>query len=95
MQKQENLALKETIDRMRFELDEASATDIKTGSMLHQRAGTSGPQTLSRNLGDELSRRLIEVERVRQESEEGDSVVETIVTTQRTRVSECGQSCSQ
>ncbi|CAD6590003.1 MAG: hypothetical protein TREMPRED_005592 [Tremellales sp. Tagirdzhanova-0007] len=85
VQKQENLALKETIDRMRFELDEASATDIKTGSMLHQRAGTSGPQTLSRNLGDELSRRLIEVERVRQESEEGDSVVETIVTTQRTR----------
>ena len=90
VQKQENLALKEMIDRMRFDLDDARAN---AGSMLYQRPGTSGPQTLSRNLGDELNRRLLEAERVRQESEDGDSVVETIVTTHRTRVSACGKSC--
>ena len=46
------------------------------------------PQTLSRNLGDELNRRLIDAERAKQESEDGESIVETIVTTQRTRVSD-------
>jgi len=87
MQKQENLALKETIDRMRFELDEARSTASNSAGVSHIRSGTSGPQTLSRNLGDELNRRLQDAERVRQESEDGESVVETMVTTQRTRVS--------
>jgi len=81
IQKQENLQLKETIDRMRFELDEA-----KTTAQGHSRGvtGSSGAPTLSRNLGAEISRRLVEAE---VSEEEEDSYVETVVTRQRTRVS--------
>lgn len=81
VQKQENLQLKETIDRMRFELDEA-----KTTAQSHSRGvtGSSGAPTLSRNLGAEISRRLVEAE---VSEEEEDSYVETVVTRQRTRVS--------
>lgn len=95
-QKQENLQLKETIDRMRYELDEArSASAANTA---HTRGSTvsSVPGTLSRNLGDELNRRLADMESVNESQEEeggdgdgegeGDSYVETVVTTQRTRV---------
>jgi hypothetical protein len=80
VQKQENLQLKETIDRMRFELDEA-----KTTAQGHSRGvtGSSGAPTLSRNLGAEISRRLVEAE---EKEEEEDSYVETVVTRQRTRV---------
>ena len=87
VQKLENLQLKETIDRMRFDLDEARAAAVS--GVDHHRAGTSTssvPQTLSRNLGDELNRRLIAAERAA-DNDDGESVVETIVTTQRTRVS--------
>lgn len=81
VQRQENLQLKETIDRMRFELDEAKST-----AQGHSRGatGSSGVPTLSRNLGAEISRRLVEAEV--QEAEEEDSYVETVVTRQRTRV---------
>ena len=80
VQKQENLQLKETIDRMRFELDEARST-----AQGHSRGvtGSSGAPTLSRNLGAEISRRLVEAE---VEEEDEDSYVETVVTRQRTRV---------
>ncbi|KAG8849946.1 hypothetical protein FRB91_009475 [Serendipita sp. 411] len=57
-QKQENLVLKETIDRLRYDLDDlrsAHATDSTRG-------GSSGPASaapsLSRTLGSELLRRL-------------------------------------
>jgi F0F1-type ATP synthase alpha subunit len=91
-QKQENLALKETIDRMRFDLDEArmAVANVVAGS--HLRSGTNGssvPQTMSRNLGDELSRRLVAADTASaagKEDEDGDSIVETVVTTQRRRV---------
>ncbi|RXK40938.1 hypothetical protein M231_01786 [Tremella mesenterica] len=85
-QKQENLQLKETIDRMRFDLDEArtAAANAGTGSG-HSKGLTSssGHPTLSRNLGDELNRRLLDAEKARDDEEDG--YVETIVTTQRTR----------
>ncbi|WWC68057.1 uncharacterized protein I206_101976 [Kwoniella pini CBS 10737] len=87
VQKQENLALKETIDRMRFDLDEARAQAANAaGSSGHraQASGSSGGGTLSRNLGDELSRRLMDAQKLQEESDE-DEVVETVVTTQRTR----------
>ena len=66
---------------MRFELDEA-----KTTAQGHSRGvtGSSGAPTLSRNLGAEISRRLVEAE---EEEAEEDSYVETVVTRQRTRVS--------
>jgi hypothetical protein len=89
VQKQENLQLKETIDRMRFDLDEARAA-AANGSGGHIRgvtAGSSNGGTMSRNLGDELNRRLMDAEMQlpRQEEDDGESVVETIVTTQRRR----------
>ncbi|WWD21593.1 hypothetical protein CI109_106079 [Kwoniella shandongensis] len=91
VQKQENLQLKETIDRMRFDLEEARVAAANAVGGSHQRgtsaAGSSTAGTLSRNLGDELNRRLMHVEKVEQEGHdsEGESFVETIVTTQRTR----------
>ncbi|WVF69679.1 hypothetical protein IAT40_004458 [Kwoniella sp. CBS 6097] len=89
-QKQENLQLKETIDRMKFDLDEARAAAANAaGKSGHSAAASSssGPGTLSRNLGDELNRRLMDAENAvkEEESDEEDSFVETIVTTQRTR----------
>jgi len=93
-QKQENLQLKETIDRMRFDLDEARAAAANSGKSGHGRMGTSASSvggTLSKNLGDEMIRKLSEAQPVAEEREdeedEGDSFVETVVTTQRTRVS--------
>ena len=89
-QKQENLQLKETIDRMRFDLDEARAASASRASGPgHQRGLTdsSGHPTLSRNLGDELNKRLMDAEKAQEQEGDEHSYVETIVTTQRTRVS--------
>ncbi|WWC86793.1 uncharacterized protein L201_001672 [Kwoniella dendrophila CBS 6074] len=87
VQKQENLALKETIDRMRFDLDEARAQAANAVGFSGHRAQASGSSaggTLSRNLGDELNKRLMEAQPLEEHSDE-DEVVETVVTTQRTR----------
>lgn len=88
VQKQENLVLKETIDRMRFDLDEARAAAALAGGGTGRNAGSAAASsaggTLSRNLGDELGRRLVAVEHMEEEEVE-DAFVETIVTTQRTR----------
>ena len=55
-QKQENLMLKETIDRMRFDMDELRAT------LTSNAAGSSGtsstPGSVSRSLGAELLSRM-------------------------------------
>lgn len=84
-QKQENLQLKETIDRMRFDLEEARTT---AG---HSRGATSSAAgTMSRNLGAEISRRLVEADAVAEEhgdDSDASDYVETVVTTQRTKVS--------
>ncbi|ORX33969.1 hypothetical protein BD324DRAFT_643657 [Kockovaella imperatae] len=91
VQKQENLQLKETIDRMRFDLDEAraaAANALRVGG--HAKIGTSssGAPTLSRNLGDEINRRLADG-LVTAEQEDEDEVVETVVTRrQRAKVVE-------
>lgn len=87
-QKQENLQLKETIDRMRFDLEEARAAATNATGHTRGPTSSSGPATLSRNLGDELHRRLLDAERVREEAveEDAEEYVETVVTTQRTRV---------
>lgn len=85
IQKQENLQLKETIDRMRFDLDEARAV-AASGKPTHTRGSTAGSAggTMSRNLGDEINRRLLDAQAV---EEEEDTFVETVVTTRRQRVS--------
>ncbi|WVQ75920.1 hypothetical protein IAR50_005555 [Cryptococcus sp. DSM 104548] len=87
VQKQENLGLKETIDRMRFDLDEARAQAALAGNAgrgSNSATASSMGGTISRNLGDELGRRLVDVEKVGEEEDE-DGFVETVVTTQRTR----------
>lgn len=64
-QKHENLQLRETIDRLRLDLDELRAqarlSESAKGSMTLTRSasGSDGlPATLSRNLGRELARKL-------------------------------------
>lgn len=88
IQKQENLQLKETIDRMRYELDEARGAAALGG--VHTRgtttSGISMPGTVSKSLGAEIERRLVQLQDQRDEAEEeeGDgSIIETVVTTQR------------
>ena len=93
-QREENMQLKESLDRMRFDLDEAraaAANQLKVGGVARsETSGSSRPPTLSRNLGDEINRRLMEA--AAKASEDGDEVdeddvVETVVTTRQTRVS--------
>ncbi len=78
---------------MRFELDEARAS---AATAVHTRGVTasSGPVTLSRNLGDEISRRLVDAQNGHSsagtdssDQEDGEEVIETVVTTRQTRVS--------
>jgi len=91
-QKQENLQLKETIDRMRFDLEEAknNATNAGKGHGRTATSNSSAEGTLSRNLGDEINRRLLDAQTVSEEENDddnaGESDVETVVTIQRTRV---------
>lgn len=59
-QKQENLLLKETIDRMRFEMDEmrGSAAALGAGGGGGGGGGTSAGNTISKSLGAELMGKL-------------------------------------
>ncbi|EMD33853.1 hypothetical protein CERSUDRAFT_159094 [Gelatoporia subvermispora B] len=58
-QKQENLMLKETIDRMRFELDEMRTKSIDQN--LGRSGSTSAQATISKSLGAELLNKMGEV----------------------------------
>jgi hypothetical protein len=99
LQKAENLLLKETIDRLRFELDEMT-NNATTGSLS---VPSSHPGTFSKSLGAEISR----TERGKFELEEGDETavdeqssgseqgeeeIQTII--RRTRVSLFLSNCS-
>lgn len=72
-QKQENLMLKETIDRMRFDMDElraglaSNAPGVGSGT-------SSAPSSVSRSLGAELLSKLTDGGGWIDEDEEGDSV---------------------
>lgn len=92
-QKQENMMLKETIDRLRFEMDEMRS---HAASGLNASGGASANSTISRSLGAELSKlqdaswekEEVAPERSAEQEEEDDSdddsededVVETIIT---------------
>ncbi|KAM0755554.1 hypothetical protein T439DRAFT_320247 [Meredithblackwellia eburnea MCA 4105] len=89
-QKQENMMLRETIDRLRFDMDEMRGANRKSrfldGSSIEGSDGSSLPGTMSRNLGLELARRLGEKEVEEEGSEiEGESAEEEdiVVTTHR------------
>lgn len=99
-QKTENLQLRETIDRLRLDLDElrAQARVIESGKSSSLSRSASGsdslPASLSRNLGNELARRLrtgqaddgdeTETEHDQRHSKgSSDSYEEEIITTRR------------
>lgn len=91
-QKQENMALKEIIDRMRFEMDEMR---VAAASGLNVSGGSSAKNTISKSLGAEMMKLTdmfgkedVPVERDDQEEEEeeeeveteGEDVIQTIIT---------------
>ncbi|GAA5998226.1 hypothetical protein JCM5350_007943 [Sporobolomyces pararoseus] len=90
-QKQENLVLKETIDRLRFDLDEMRTASRKSGfldpSAVASSPGKSLQASITRSLGRELASHLANEEESESEGEEtegdGDGEDEIIVTTQR------------
>ncbi|KDE06045.1 hypothetical protein MVLG_03599 [Microbotryum lychnidis-dioicae p1A1 Lamole] len=97
-QKQENLVLKETIDRLRFDLEEMQSSNRKSGFLEGGMSGSpdrGSMNSMSRSLGKELARNLaqeamaarMEAEKDSGESDEAedsDEVNETVVTTHRT-----------
>lgn len=102
--KNENLQLKETIDRLRLDLDELRTqarahSEMKTGGTALSRSASgteSVPPTLSRNLGRELARKFAgqgleestETEETNAGMEGDDGYEEEIVTTRRRLVSQ-------
>ena len=89
-QKQENMMLKEIIDRMRFEMDEMRAT---APSGLNASGGSSAKNTISRSLGAEMMKlngmfekedapvEVVEPEEVDEGSDtEDEDIVQTIIT---------------
>ncbi|CEQ38867.1 SPOSA6832_00319, partial [Sporobolomyces salmonicolor] len=80
-QKQENLMLKETIDRLRFDLDEMRVASRKSGSLDNGSPGDpnspakSLAASISKSLGREIANRMAEQEE-ESDSEEGDETEE-------------------
>ena len=70
VQKQENLMLKETIDRMRFEMDEFRATLTSNAA---NSGNSSAPGSVSRSLGAELLNKLKDDGAWMDDEEEADS----------------------
>lgn len=93
-QKQENLLLKETIDRLRFDLDEMRTTAQAAGSSRISLPG-SHPGTMTRDLAHELQDHLqdtgtgeaeaTEDDESDGETTEGEDYVETIITRRKVR----------
>ncbi|GAA5879161.1 hypothetical protein JCM8547_001601 [Rhodosporidiobolus lusitaniae] len=92
-QKQENLLLKETIDKLRFEIDEMRSAARKSQFLDHG-VGPGSPakslaESLSKSLGREIANHMAAQEESDEESEgestegEGEDVDDIIVTTHR------------
>ncbi|KAI0090985.1 hypothetical protein BDY19DRAFT_984049 [Irpex rosettiformis] len=97
-QKQENLALKETIDRMKYEMEEMRQSTAGPASM----GGVSAKNSISRSLGAELASQMkdtdwdtpedaeeaeeVEKEIVEDEDTEGEEFVQTIITRTKKKV---------
>ncbi|KIM20109.1 hypothetical protein M408DRAFT_334134 [Serendipita vermifera MAFF 305830] len=77
-QKQENVLLKETIDRLRYDLDDLRSAHANDSTKGGSSAPGSAKPSLSRTLGSELLRRLNPQESL-QESADDDSDTETTV----------------
>jgi len=71
-QKQENLMLKETIDRMRFDMDELRA-GLASSAPGAGSGTSSAPSSVSRSLGAELLSQLTDGDRWMEDEDEGDS----------------------
>lgn len=92
IQKQDNLNLKETIDRLRFDLDEIHSTSKKASILAG--GGNDSPAaklTVSKSLGRELAQQLAEVEDGdsggSEDEESGEEDEDIVVTTTRRVVS--------
>ncbi|KAH7100706.1 hypothetical protein BKA62DRAFT_619610, partial [Auriculariales sp. MPI-PUGE-AT-0066] len=88
-QKQENMVLRETIDRMRFDLDELRSTKSLAGAGSSRPGSIAGTinASMSRSLANELKAQLAELEEQEKEEDEvedtergsDDEFVETII----------------
>ncbi|CAG7849354.1 SubName: Full=Uncharacterized protein {ECO:0000313/EMBL:CCA78069.1} [Serendipita indica DSM 11827] len=78
-QKQENMVLKETIDRLRYDLDDLRTAHANDSTKGGSSAPGSAMPTMSRSLGSELLRRLNPTEETPDEGEESDTTVEETV----------------
>ncbi|GAA5951496.1 hypothetical protein JCM21900_001584 [Sporobolomyces salmonicolor] len=96
-QKQENLMLKETIDRLRFDLDEMRVASRKSGSLDNGSPGDpnspakSLAASISKSLGREIANRMAEQEEESdseegEETEEEDEEVDDIIVTTHRRI---------
>ncbi|KDQ13555.1 hypothetical protein BOTBODRAFT_175549 [Botryobasidium botryosum FD-172 SS1] len=90
--KQENLLLKETIDRLRFDLDELRASNA--GHAAHTGVANSIHGSMTRSLANELKARLMDAEAEEDADSEGEygedtdgdeDYMETIITASRRR----------
>ena len=95
-QKQDNLSLKETIDRLRFDLDEIHSTSKKASILAGGGADSPADKlTASKSLGRELAQKLAEGNGADEESgasqdeESGEEDEDIVVTTTRRVVSIC------
>ncbi|GAA5889951.1 hypothetical protein JCM5296_003659 [Sporobolomyces johnsonii] len=104
-QKQENLMLKETIDRLRFDLDEMRVASRKSGSLDTGSPGDpnspakSLAASISKSLGREIANRMAEQEE-ESDSDEGeetegeDEEVDDIIVTTHRRIKKRGKKSS-
>ena len=99
-QKQDNIVLKETIDRLRFELDELRASHaLEMASLSGSSAPNSRPPTLSRSLGSEFQRGMLRQTTIREgagqedrngadvEDDDGEEIYHTTIIKKRVRAS--------
>jgi hypothetical protein len=97
-QKQDNIMLKETIDRLRFELDELRASHAQEmASLSGSSAPNSRPPTLSRSLGSEFQRGMLRQATIREgvsqedrdranvEDDAGEEIYHTTIIKKRVR----------
>jgi hypothetical protein len=76
-QKQENMMLKETIDRLRFEMDELRTTAAAGGGGAGREGQSSREATMSRSLGAEMERMM--GDKWEEEDSEDTAETETVV----------------
>lgn len=78
-QKQENALLKETIDRLRYDLDDLRSAHANDSTKGGSSAPGSAMPSLSRTLGSELLRRMDSTNEEREDDSDNDTTIEETV----------------